>query len=153
ADSMTGPSLPSALVGHQSRTSGFPGDIGHLGNASDVTSADRPGGRTLMDVDEYARRGRRWGLFFAVGYLVFLVQPAYAQLTAPEPPTTRAAVLVALTVFIAIYLGYWTLLAFERSLTWQSVALLAALCAIAVGLARHDPGWTWAFIYCVVVAG
>jgi len=104
-------------------------------------------------MDEYASRGRRWGLVFAAGYLVFLVQPAYHELTSSQPPATRALVLGALGAFVAAYVWYWLNLAFERDMRRETVVLLVLLCGIATGLTLHEAGLLGVFTYCVVVAG
>ncbi len=107
----------------------------------------------MVDVEEYARRGRRWALLFASCYLVFLVVPAYQQLTSRQPPVTRALVLGTLAVFVAAYLWFWLNLAFERVLPRQTVVLLVLMCAIGAGLILHDSSWLGVLTYCVVVAG
>jgi two-component system, NarL family, sensor histidine kinase DesK len=107
----------------------------------------------MVDMDEYARRGRRWGLVFACGYLLYLVPSIYHQLTAPGPLGPRALVLAALALFIAAYVWYWLHLAHGPRLPWRTVVLLAVLCAIAVGMSLHDWGWIALFTYCTVVAG
>jgi two-component system, NarL family, sensor histidine kinase DesK len=105
------------------------------------------------NIDTYKRQGRRWGLLFGVGYLVFLVAPTLAELGAQRPPATTALVFAALAVFIGLDLYFYAFLAYERFLPWQTVVLLGLLCAITVGLTLHDAAWLWAFIYCGVVAG
>lgn len=104
-------------------------------------------------MDEYARRGRRWGLLFAGGYLAFLIPSIYGELTGPKPVATRALVLGALALFVASYVWYWLNRAYERRLPRDTPVLLAALCAIASAVTLSDPGWLGLFIYCVVVAG
>jgi two-component system sensor histidine kinase DesK len=99
-----------------------------------------------------AARGRRWSLVFAAGYLVFLVQPVWAELTSGRPPGTEALVLAAVAVFVVLDLAFWVRLAFSER-PGAAIAVLAALCAINLGLALHDQAWSWMFIYCAVAGG
>ena len=107
----------------------------------------------MVDMDDYGRRGRRWGLFFACGYLLYLVPAMYQQLTGRGPIAPRALVLAALVLFIAVYVWYWLHHAFDARLPRQTVVLLIGLCAIAAGMSVHDWGWIALFTYCTVVAG
>jgi two-component system, NarL family, sensor histidine kinase DesK len=104
-------------------------------------------------MDQYARRGRRWGLVFAVGYLVFLVVPAYTEATSRHPLVSLVLVLGALILFVAVYMWFWLHLAYERRLRPLGLVVLAVLCATAAGLSLHDMGWIWLLIYCGVAAG
>jgi two-component system sensor histidine kinase DesK len=104
-------------------------------------------------MDEYARRGRRWGLVFAAGYLTFLIPSISGEVIAPRPAGTRALVLGALAVFVAAYIWYWLNLAYESRLPRETLVLLVGLCAIATGITLYDSDWLPLFIYCVVVAG
>jgi two-component system sensor histidine kinase DesK len=107
----------------------------------------------MVDMDEYAQRGRRWGLVFAGGYLLYLIPAIYGEATAPTPIQTRALVLGALGLFVAGYVWYWLNRAYEPRLPRETLVLLAGLCAIATGVTLYDSGWLALFIYCVVVAG
>jgi two-component system sensor histidine kinase DesK len=107
----------------------------------------------MVDMDEYARRGRRWGLVFACGYLAYLTPAIYQQITSSGPIATRALVVGAVALFVAGYVWYWLHLAYESRLPRETIVLLVGLCAIATGVALHDSGWLGLFTYCVVVAG
>jgi two-component system, NarL family, sensor histidine kinase DesK len=107
----------------------------------------------MVDMDEYARRGRRWGLVFAGGYLAYLIPAVYGEGVGPKPVETRVLVLGALGLFVAGYVWYWLNLAYERRLPRETLVLLVGLCAIATGITLYDAGWLPLFIYCVVVAG
>jgi two-component system sensor histidine kinase DesK len=104
-------------------------------------------------MDEYARRGRRWGLVFAGGYLAYLIPAIYGEAVAPKPVETRVLVLGLLALFMATYVWYWLNRAYERRLPRDTVVILVGLCAIATGITLYDAGWFPLFIYCVVVAG
>src|SRR5262245_8779403 len=99
-----------------------------------------------------ADRGRRWSLVFAVGYLVFLVPPIWAELTSGRPPASVALVLAAVALFIVLDLVFWLYIAY-RDRPAAGVAMVAALCAINLGLALSDQTWSWMFIYCAVAGG
>jgi two-component system, NarL family, sensor histidine kinase DesK len=101
----------------------------------------------MVDMDEYARRGRRWGLVFASAYLLYLVPVVYQLLT-----TSQLGALGALALFVAGYIWFWLHLAYERQLPRGTLALLAALCLVAAGMTVHESGWLALFTYCVVVA-
>jgi two-component system sensor histidine kinase DesK len=98
-------------------------------------------------MDEYARRGRRWGLIFAGAYLGYLVPTAYGLLTSGQ-----LVGLGALLLFVAGYLWFWLRLAFGPDLPRQSIAVLAGMCLIAAVLTLWNSGWLSLFTYCVVVA-
>jgi two-component system sensor histidine kinase DesK len=104
-------------------------------------------------MDVYARRGRRWGLVFAAGYLTFLIPSIYSEVTASKPAGTRVLVLGALAVFVAAYIWYWVDLAYESRLPRETLVLLVGLCVIATAITLYDSNWLPLFIYCVVVAG
>jgi two-component system, NarL family, sensor histidine kinase DesK len=104
-------------------------------------------------MDEYARRGRRWGLVFAGGYLAYLIPAIYGEAVAPKPVETRVLVLGSLALFVAAYVWYWLERAYEHRLPRDTVVLLVGLCAIATGITLYDAGWLPLFLYCVVVAG
>jgi two-component system sensor histidine kinase DesK len=104
-------------------------------------------------VEEHRQRGRRWGVVFGAGYLVFLIGPFVGELTSKRPVATIAAVCAAVAVFVAIDLAYWWFLSYERELPRQSIAVMLALNAIALGLTLHDANWEWCYVYCGVAAG
>ena len=106
-----------------------------------------------MTFEDHERRGRRRRIVFGAAYLVFLSGPIVAEITSHRPRTAVAAVLAVLAVFVALDLWYWATMAFERTLPPRTLVVVAALCAISVGLTLHDAGWAWCFVYCGVAAG
>jgi two-component system, NarL family, sensor histidine kinase DesK len=101
----------------------------------------------MVDMDEYARRGRRWGLVFAGAYLAYLVPAGYQLLV-----SAQVAAIGALVLFVAGYVWYWLHLAYEHEVRRQTVAVLVGLCLIATAMALWSSGWLALFTYCVVVA-
>jgi len=98
-------------------------------------------------MDEYARRGRLWGLVFAGAYLAYLVPAGYQLLV-----TSHLVAIGALALFVAGYVWYWLRLAYERELPLATIALLVGMCAIATGITLWNNDWLALFTYCVVVA-
>jgi two-component system sensor histidine kinase DesK len=106
-----------------------------------------------VDLDQHARRGRRWGLVFGTAYLVFLIGPSLAEAQSRRPAASVVPALAAVALFVAVDLWFWATQAYERPVRKRSVAALAVMCAITVGLTIHDAGWVWCFIYCGIAAG
>lgn len=101
----------------------------------------------MVDMYDYARRGRRVGLIFAGAYLVYVVPAGYGLVT-----SSQTVAFGALLLFVAAYVWYWLHLAFERRLPPQTIAVLVGMCLIATGMTLLDSGWLALFTYCVVVA-
>jgi len=98
-------------------------------------------------MDEYARRGRIWGLVFAGAYLAYLVPAGYELLV-----SSQVAAIGALVLFVAGYVWYWLNLAYERELPRRTLVLLVGMCAIATGITLWNHDWLALFTYCVVVS-
>src|SRR6266567_8632594 len=143
AGSISPLTLRSGRPRHQSRTAGFRTDIRHGGKAIAVTSPAPRSGRTLTDVSAEsgrARQGRQWAAIFGGGYLIFLVQPLWTEVTSGRPLTAVLPVVGAVALFVTLNMWFWIRVSYsERSS--EGIVLVCALCAIAVALTLHDSNW------------
>lgn len=103
--------------------------------------------------DRTAVYSRYYGLFFAIGWLVFLLLAVVNELTGPHPVALKAATVAAAGVFVAVYLWFWLTL-YGSGGQKRAFVAVAVLCALAVAnsLVTFDV-WGGMFIYCGVAAG
>ena len=103
--------------------------------------------------DVTTRHSRRYGFFFAVGWLLFLVIDVANELTGRHPPLEKLWTVGAAAVFVAVYLAFWIGL-YRGGRPTAPPVLLVVLCAIATGLSLTEfETWGGAFVYCAVAAG
>lgn len=101
---------------------------------------------------DYEDRQQRWSWVFAVGYLVFLAFPLYADVVTRRPPSAIAIAVLGVSVFVVLYLWYWARRPFQGGAR-ESVPVLVAMSAVATALTAYDAQWAWIFIYCTVGVG
>jgi two-component system, NarL family, sensor histidine kinase DesK len=95
-------------------------------------------------------RGRRWSAIFGAGYMIFLIQPVVQELTSSRPLDQVGPPVLAVLLFVALNFWFWLRISYCGD--WRALAVVGALCAIAIPLTVHESNWAGLFIYCGVTA-
>ncbi len=94
----------------------------------------------------------RWARVFGCGYLVFLVYPIAAEVSADHNLVAVVLSLAGCGLFMVVDVWFWAGLGREGAPGRGLVALLL-LSGLAAALSLHSPNWLVSFIYCGVLVG